>query len=262
MVGITAVIITLNEAHNIKDCIESIKPVCNEVIVVDSGSTDSTVEIAKALGANVYIQEFLGDGPQKNYGPRFAKNDWVLSIDADERLHGDAIETIADLGLEKTEYDGFALRRRNYIGSRWIKVCGWYPDYLIRLYNRKKTRYSDRKIHDIVVTTNFKRTKADIIHYSFRNIGELFGKSDRSYSTWAAKLMYKNGRMATCFSPFLHGASAFLVSYFFRKGFMAGVDGFTVSLSATLNSYLKYAKLLEYYRDKAVLEREDFNTFF
>src|SRR5665647_178151 len=165
MKTITGVIITLNEAEHIADCIKSLMPVCNEIIIVDSGSRDQTREIAQNLGAKVHIQKFLGDGPQKNHGLALAENEWILSLDADERLHDTAVKTINALDLKNTSYEAFALRRRNHIGSRWIKVCGWHPDYCIRLYHKGKTRFSETNIHDKVTTKNYKKLDADIVHY-------------------------------------------------------------------------------------------------
>ena len=126
MQQITGIIITLNEANNIESCIESLRQVCSEIIVVDSNSQDQTVALAEAAGARVFRQPYLGDGPQKNFGLQFASHDWVLSLDADERLTPELVATIRQLDLTTTPHDAFAMRRRNYIGSRWIKRCGWY----------------------------------------------------------------------------------------------------------------------------------------
>lgn len=256
---ITGVIITLNEANNIEECITSLQTVCNEVIVVDSGSQDNTREIADACGAKVFIQPYLGDGPQKNYGLQFASNDWILSLDADERLTPELIRDINQLSLTDTLYDGFAMRRRNYIGSRWIKRCGWYPDYCVRLYNRQKTRFKEVKQHSFVDAISQKKLNSDLIHYSFKNLGELFAKPGRNFSSRSAKIMYQKGKRANAFSPALHGFNAFLRKYIFQLGFLEGTDGLTVSLSSAMNSYLKYAKLLEFQRDPKVLQAEDFN---
>lgn len=255
---ITGVVITLNESRNIKDCIESLQQVCSEIIIVDSESTDGTVKIAENLGAKVIHQPYLGDGIQKNVGLDYASNDWILSLDADERLTQEAIIAIQALNLETTKHDAFALRRRNYIGSRWIKQCGWYPDFCIRLYNKNKTRFAAVKQHAAVQASNPDRLDADIIHYSFEDIGQLFAKPGRNFSGRAAKIMYEKGKRANSLSPFTHGINAFIRKYFFQKGFLGGVDGMTVALSSGLNSYLKYAKLLEFQRDPKVLEKADF----
>ncbi len=256
---ITGIVITLNEERNIKQCIESLQQVCSEIIIVDSESQDNTVAIATKLGAKVINQPYLGDGIQKNVGIDYASNDWILSLDADERLTPEAVDSLKNIDLLNTDHDAFALRRRNYIGSRWIKQCGWYPDYCIRLYNRHKTRFAAVKQHAAVEAKNPQRLNADIIHYSFENLGQLFAKPGRDFSGRAAKIMYQKGKRANAFSPFTHGLNAFVRKYIFQRGFLGGVDGMTVALSSAINSYLKYAKLLEYQRDPKVLEKEDFN---
>ncbi|MGM0954044.1 MAG: glycosyltransferase family 2 protein [Pseudomonadota bacterium] len=256
---ITANIITLNEERNIKACIESVAEVCDEIIVVDSGSTDKTMEIAASLGAKIVEQPYLGDGPQKNVALPHASNFWVLSIDADERLTPEMIATIKSLDLDKTSYDAFSFRRRNMIGSRWIRHCGWYPDYCIRLFRKDRAQFSDSKQHSKVTTSNVKATDSDIIHYSYQNLGQLFAKPGRNFSSRAAKIMYQKGKRAHAWSPAVHGLNAFIRKYLFQRGFLGGVDGMTVSLASAVNSYLKYAKLLEYQRDKKVLESEDFD---
>ncbi|KKA44689.1 glycosyltransferase family 2 protein [Salinivibrio sp. KP-1] len=256
---ITGVVITLNEEKNIKACIESLQQVCSDIVVVDSQSTDSTLAIAEQLGATVVTQAYLGDGLQKNVGLAHTDNQWILSIDADERLTEEAVQQIQALDLVNTAHDAFAFRRRNHIGSRWIKQCGWYPDYCIRLYNKSKTRFAEVKQHAAVEAKNPKQLDCDLIHYSFENLGQLFAKPGRNFSGRAAKIMYKKGKRANAFSPFIHGLNAFIRKYLFQRGFLGGVDGMTVALSSAVNSYLKYAKLLEFQRDPKVLENEDFN---
>lgn len=255
---ITGIVITLNESKNIAECIHSLQQVCTEVVVVDSNSTDNTVEIATQHGAKVVSQSYLGDGFQKNVGLDHTDNHWILSIDADERLTDEMVSAINDLDLSSTPHDAFAFRRRNYIGSRWIKQCGWYPDYCVRLYDKTKTRFAEVKQHAAVQAKNPERLNADLIHYSFENLGQLFAKPGRDFSGRAAKIMYQKGKRANSLSPFAHGLNAFFKSYLIKKGFLGGADGLTVSISAALSSYLKYARLLEFQRDPQVLEKEDF----
>ena len=133
MNNITGTIITLNNEHLIEDCITSLKKICNEIIVVDSLSSDKTREIAKKLGAKVFEQEFLGDGPQKKIASTFASNDWIFSLDADERLEDDLINYINSIDIKKNTFDGYSFRRRNYCGTKWIKAAGFYPDRVTRL---------------------------------------------------------------------------------------------------------------------------------
>ena len=257
---ISGIITTLNEERNIADAIHSLQQVCDEVVVVDSLSRDRTREIAEAEGARVYTQPYLGDGIQKNVSLKYVKNLWVISIDADERLTPELVRFLNTTDLDTTPYDGFAIRRRNYVGSRWIKACGWYPDYLVRIYRHDRLRFKDVRQHAFVPTDNTKRIKADLVHYRYRNIGELFAKPERNYSSRGAKILYLKGRKAHAWTPVLHGVGAFLSNYLLRGGILGGIDGLTLSLAVANNSYLKYAKLLEWQRDPQVRDREDFTN--
>ncbi len=258
MTNITGIIITLNEEDNIVQCIENLSQVCSEIIVVDSCSKDRTVELAIKAGAQVITQSYLGDGPQKNVGPDAAQTEWVLSLDADERLSPEMVQEIKNLDLDNTEYNAFGFPRKNYIGSRWIAHSGWYPDVCVRLYRRNKARWTDVKMHAYVAVDNFQKMQGNIIHYSYHNIGQLFRKAD-SYSNAQAKVLYQKGKKCSSLSPFIHGFVAFFKHYFVKMGFLDGLDGLTVCLSSGINSYLKYAKLLEFQRDPKILEKEDFN---
>jgi glycosyltransferase involved in cell wall biosynthesis len=244
---ITGVVITYNEETKIRDCILSLKKVCNEIVVVDSESSDRTCAIAEELGARVIIQKYLGDGPQKNLAAKNASNDWVLSIDADERLSDEMADEIRKLEFSDV-IDAYGFPRKNYIGDRWIRHCGWYPDICVRLFNQRKVNWSTALMHAYVEVLNYQIMKGHIIHHSYQCIEELFIKADR-YSTAVAKSKYKKGIRVGIFSPILHGLTAFVVHYIFRLGFLDGVDGVTICLSAGFNSYLKYAKLIEFQRN-------------
>ena len=255
---ITGIVTALNEEQHILDCIRSLQKVCDEVVVTDSFSTDRTVEIAREAGAKVYQHEYIGDGPQKNLALPYAKNDWVISLDADERLSDELVEAIRGIDLEKTPYDGFAVRRKNLIGQRWVKSCGWSPDYLVRFFRKEKLQFVEQKQHAFVPKSNISYLKADIIHYRYKSYDDLFSK--RNYSSRGAKILFLQGKKAHAFTPFLHGFSAFVVNYFFRGGLFAGVDGYVLSKAIAHNSFLKYAKLLEYCRDASVREAEDWTS--
>ncbi len=241
---ITGNIITLNEQHNIKACIESLQSVCDEIVVVDSHSSDSTVEIAKELGAKVILQPYLGDGPQKNIVLIHAEHEWILSIDADERLDDEMIAEIKKVKQKKTHADAYSFKRKNYIGNRWIEHCGWYPDVCVRLYNKNRARFKDVAGHSSVEAKNVIQLQGNIIHYSYKNYHDLLHKTNR-FSSRGAKMLLEKGRRANGFSPFIHFMAAFFRKYLLQKGFMQGVDGLTISLTASINSYMKYAKLLE-----------------
>ena len=209
MAKITGLIITLNEEANICECITSLRQICDEIVVVDSCSQDRTVELAASMGAKTLVQPYLGDGPQKNVGIGLASNTWVFSLDADERVTPELAEAINSIDLEATPYEAFAVRRRNFIGSRWIRCCHWYPNYLVRLYRTDKTRYTDSKQHSSVPSSNCMKLKADIFHYAYANIGEMFTKQARSFSSRSAKIIYQSGKRVTVFSPFIHAFSSF-----------------------------------------------------
>lgn len=260
MNGITGIVTTLNEGSNICDVIASLRRVCNEVVVVDSLSSDRTVALAEQCGAKVVRQAYLGDGIQKNVALDYVSNLWVLSLDADERLSDELVDFINGIDLSATTYDGFAFRRRNYVGSRWVRCCRWYPDWLVRLYRHDRLRFCPVKQHSHVPTDNTQRVKADLIHYRYKNAGELFGKPGRNYSSRGAKIIYLSGKRVRSWSPVTHGLGAFLVNYFLRGGILGGIDGLTLTLSIAQNSYLKYAKVLEWQRDEKVRREEDFDN--
>ena len=260
MKPISGIITTLNEERNIESAIKSLQQICDEVIVVDSLSNDNTVAIAEKNGAKVILQQYLGDGIQKNVALDYVKNNWVISIDADERLTPELVKFLEETDLDQTPYDGFAVRRRNYIGSRWVKCCRWYPDWLVRIYRCDRLRFCPVKQHSHVPTDNTLRVKADLIHYRYKNTGELFAKPERNYSTRGAKILYLSGKRVHSWSPLTHGLGALFVNYFVRGGILGGIDGLSLSLSIALNSYLKYAKVLEWQRDPKVRESENFDN--
>lgn len=247
--GITATIITLNEEKNIRDCIVSLQSVCDEIIVVDSISKDKTVEIAEELGAKVYIQKYLGDGPQKHFGVQYASNEWILSMDADERLEPDAIEAIKQLDLENSSYDAYAFRRRNYVGKHWIKAAGFYPDSVVRLYNRNRAAYSPKKGHSFVEAKSVQNITAHISHFTYENYTNWVERLNQlsSRDAWA---MYENKKKVGEFSPVLHAAVALIRKLILKGGIFQGRDGFTVAFTSVFRTYMKYLKLIELYENE------------
>ncbi|PLX40288.1 MAG: glycosyltransferase family 2 protein [Deltaproteobacteria bacterium] len=250
---ITATIITLNEEANIEGVIASAARLCDEVIVVDSASTDRTVELAEAAGARVFVQPYLGDGPQKNYGVKFAKNDWIFSIDADERFEDDAVEALLALDLERAEADAYAVRRKTFIGDRWIKL--WYPDWVTRLYDRRVCAYEDSIGHASVKGGRVKKVPCDLLHYSYRDYSDIVKRVDK-FAARGAKQVLARGGMITPAAPLLHGISRFLKQYLIRGGVLQGVDGLNVSVISAFGAYMKYAMALEARRSGAATERK------
>ncbi len=239
---ITANIITLNEEKNIADAIRSAQEVCDEVLVVDSLSSDKTCEIALSMGAKVVEQEYLGDGGQKAFGAPLAKYDWVLSLDADERLDRNAIDAIKELDLESTEYDAFSFARKTFIGKTFIKL--WYPDRVTRLYNRTKCGFSLAKGHAKVDAKNIKALDADMLHYSYDDYAHMI-KTSHKFITRGAELAHKDGRRASWYDPLIHGSGALFKALILKGGMFHGTDGWNVAIISAFSSYMKYALMLK-----------------
>ena len=239
---ITANIITLNEEKNIKEVIESVQSICDEILVIDSMSSDKTCEIAESLGARVVKQEYLGDGKQKAFGAPMAKYDWILSIDADERLDTNAIEAIKNLDLDKTTYDAFSFARKTYVGKAFIKL--WYPDRVTRLYNRVTCGYTTAGGHARVDTDNVNDLNADMLHYSYDDYAHMI-KTSHKFITRGARISHEEGKKASSFDPFIHGIGALFKALILKGGVLHGVNGWNVAVISAFSSYMKYALMLE-----------------
>lgn len=239
---ITANIITLNEEKNIEAAIRSVEGVCDEVLVVDSLSTDRTCEIAESLGAKVIKQAYLGDGMQKAFGVAHAKNVWILSIDADERLDSNAIAAIKKLDLEHTSYDAFSFARKTYVGKAFIKL--WYPDRVTRLYKSSACGFTTAGGHARVDTKNVKALDADMLHYSYADYGEMIQTSHK-FITRGAKIAHAQGKRASSFDPFTHGIGALFKALILKGGAFHGINGWNVAIISAFSSYMKYALMLE-----------------
>lgn len=239
---ITANIITLNEESNIAAVIESVQQVCDEVLVVDSISSDKTCEIARQMGAVVVEQAYLGDGPQKAFGEPLAEHDWILSIDADERLDTNAIAAIRALDLDNTEHDSFSFARKTFVGDNYIKL--WYPDRVTRLYNRKSASYSKEIGHAKVLCSNTLALQADMLHYSYTDYAHMIRTTEK-FITRGAKMAIDSGKRANALSPFTHGLGALIKALIFKGGALHGIHGWNVACVSAFSSYMKYAIMLE-----------------
>lgn len=242
--GISGLVITYNEEVHIEKCIKGLMKVCDEVIIIDSLSTDRTVEIAEKMGAKIVLQPFLGDGPQRIFGIDFCKNDWILNVDTDEFLDEDCYNFFKKKEYLNLPYDGYSFRRRNFLDKKEIKFADWYPDYACRFFNRTTASPSPHIVHQRVIANNLCKTKMHLLHYAWKDYKELIAKKNQ-YTDWQVQELIKLGKKANFFSPILHGTAAFFKSYFLKKGFLNGIDGVTFSLIQSFFSYMKYAKLLE-----------------
>ena len=242
--AISGLVITLNEARNIVDCLRSMKEVCDDIVVVDSGSTDGTIELAEAEGATVIVQKpFLGDGPQRSLGLPRCRHDWVLNLDADERLEPDFIAYLKATDLGALGVDLVETRRRNYIGDRFTPYAGQYPDYVKRLFNRHRADFTPVVAHTCVKAATSTRAPVHITHYSYRNYPDMIAKC--KYAEWLSIGLAKSDKRIYPWQPAMHGGWAFFRHYVIKLGFLAGLDGLTLSICKGVGSYLKYAHAIE-----------------
>lgn len=244
---ISVTIITLNEEGSIRDCLESVKW-ADEILVSDSGSADRTVDICREYGAKVFSDDWLGFGRQKNRVAARAKNDWVLNIDADERVTPGLKDEILP-AAESGQKDGYFIARRNYFGKRWIRHCGWHPDYNLRLYRKDKGAFSERRVHESVrVKGAVGHLRGHLIHYTYDGVADYLERMQR-YSTLAAEEMFKNGRSAGVTDILLRPPFTFFKMFVVKAGFLDGLPGAMLSLLYASYTLAKYSKLWEMRND-------------
>lgn len=242
MKNISVIIITKNEEHNIRECLESVLW-ANEIIVVDSGSTDSTLDIAKEYGVKIIKKEWGGFAQQKSAALNAATNKWVLSIDADERVTFGLRDEI--INLNENEFSGYYIKRENYFYKKKITTCGWDKDKQIRLFVKKKTSVTNKMVHEgFIVDGKVGILNNYILHYTFRNISSTIEKINH-YSTLSA-IEYKDKNIeVTIVKIISHTISAFLRYFFSLKGYKDGMHGFLISIFNSLTTLLHYSKLWE-----------------
>jgi glycosyltransferase involved in cell wall biosynthesis len=242
MQSLTLIVITKNEAANIERCLKSV-PFASQIVVVDSGSTDGTVEIASRLGAEVIrTPDWPGFGPQKNRALDRATCDWVLSLDADEYL-SEGLQREIYAALSTSRDQAFRFPRSSSYCGRFIKHSGWYPDYVTRLFKLGVARFSDDIVHEqLVVDGSVATLHADLMHESFKAVEDVLSKLN-AYSTAGAIKMRNAGRRSSLAQAVLRGCWAFLRTYVFRLGFLDGSRGFLLAVSNAEGTYYRYVKL-------------------
>ena len=241
MPRLSAIIITKNEAANIADCLDSLA-FCDERIVVDGGSSDDTARIAQAKGAQVVAApDWQGFGPQKNLALSQAKGDWVLSIDADERVSAALAEEIKQ-AMAEGRADGYEMPRRSSFCGRFMRFSGWYPDYVLRLFRRGKAHFSNAAVHERVICAGkVARLSEPLLHFPVTRLEDALSRMDR-YSTAGADMLVESGRRVSFMSGILHGLWTFLRTYFFRAGFLDGREGFLLAVANAEGTYYRYMK--------------------
>lgn len=249
MLPFSITIITYNEEKNIGRCIDSVAGMTDDVVVVDSFSTDETEKICRNKNVHFYKNEFKGYLEQKNYAASLTKYDYVLSLDADEALSDDLRLAIND-ALQNPNAEGFSFNRlTNYCG-KWIKHCGWYPDKKIRIYNKNKARWAGHRIHEYLQFGNdckIEHLKGDLLHYSYYTISDHIQQSDKFTSIFALELYEKQKKITVIkivFSPVIR----FLRDYILKLGILDGYYGFIVCAISAHAAFLKYVKLKQIYQ--------------
>ncbi len=244
MTKLSIIIITKNEAANIRGCIESVAW-ADEIIVVDSGSSDSTVEICRDLGVTVFEQDWPGFGIQKNRALSSATGEWVFSIDADERVTPElraAIEAV--LVMPENECTAYQVSRISSYCGRFMRHSGWYPDHIVRFFRRDKAKFTEDLVHERLITNGkVGRLDGELLHYAFDDLEEVLRKVNQ-YSTAGAAMMQQKGRQASLSGAVLRGLWSFVRSYILRGGFLDGREGFMLAVSNAEGTYYRYVKLM------------------
>lgn len=242
MAKLSVIIITKNEAANIRACLESVAW-ADEIILVDSGSSDATVEISRELGAKVFVHDWPGFGAQKNRALSYATRDWVLSLDADERVTPELRAEIESV-LQGAQADGYEIPRLSSFCGRFMRHSGWYPDYVLRLFRRGKGSFSDALVHESVqLQGSVARLRQPMLHYSYRDLDDVLSKLN-SYSSAASVMLQRRGKKGGLAQAVLHGLWAFFRTYILRAGFLDGREGFMLAVSNAEGTYYRYLKLM------------------
>jgi len=250
MPTLSVILITRNEEANLADCLASLEGIAQQIVVVDTNSSDRTLDIAKSYGAVIaQPQDWPGFGPQKNRALDLATGEWVLSLDADERLTPALKSEIVTAIHHSAHVDCFAIPRLSWYCGRFIRHSGWNPDYVDRLFKRGSARFSDDLVHERLITSGqVAKLENPMLHYSFMNYSQVLQKIDR-YSTASAEQAFAKGKTSTPLKAVLHGAWSFFRTYFLRAGFLDGPQGFTLAMSNAQGTYYRYIKLWHLIRE-------------
>ncbi len=242
---ISAIVITFNEEHNIAAALESLSW-ADEIVIVDAESTDRTAEIASGFTDRIFVRPWPGYSAQKNFAAEQAKNDWIFSLDADERVSPELTNAILKIkDLPEPDAAGYETARRTYYLGRWIKHSGWWPDRKVRLYDRRRARWRGDFVHEsLEVNGRINQLDGELLHFTVRNSSEHHLRMDR-YTTLAAQDLYSRGEHKSIESLLFGPLMVFLRSYFFKLGFLDGIPGLAIARFAAHYEFLKNLKLWE-----------------
>lgn len=241
--ALSVAIITKNEVSNIRGCLKSVS-FADDIVIVDSGSTDGTLDIAREFGCRVFDEPWKGYGPQKDSAIRKCTHDWVLIIDADERMPEETRDAIIRAIGSDGDCSAYSFTRKNYFHGRWIKYCGGWPDRQLRLVLKSKGRYRFTVHEEWFTEGRIGYLNESIIHHSYADYSAMIRKMDE-YSTLSAIELNKAGVGANALVPLMRGMGMFFKTYVLKFGFLYGLDGLVIALTKAGNSFFKYAKLIE-----------------
>lgn len=238
---LSVIIITKNEEGNIRDCLASVA-FSDEIVVVDSGSSDSTVAICHELGAQVFENtDWPGFGPQKNRALSYASHEWIFSIDADERVTPELQAQIK--AAMNGEHDGYFVPRLSQFCGQFIHYCGWYPDYVLRLFKKSCAQFSDDVVHEhVILNGREKKLSSPLLHYTYLNMQDVERKT-LQYAQAGAEKSFARGKRAHVWDAPVRGGWAFVRTYVIRAGFLDGKAGYQIAHMNAKTTYLKYQLL-------------------
>jgi glycosyltransferase involved in cell wall biosynthesis len=244
-IPLSVAIITKDEEKQLPDCLKSIS-FADDIVLVDSGSTDRTVEIAKEFGCRVFLEDWKGYGPQIMSAVNKCRHEWVLMLDADEKMPYETARKVIGV-LKKPKADAYSFPRRNYFHGSWIRHSDWWPDRVTRLVRKSEGRFHGRTHGKWVTGGTIENLSTPIEHFSFSDYSDML-RTLNNYSSALSKEMFRNGKSTVPLSAMLHAMGMFFKIYFFKLGFLDGMDGFVIALTKAGGSFFKYAKLIELQR--------------
>jgi glycosyltransferase involved in cell wall biosynthesis len=243
--GVSAILITKNEERNVAACLASLG-FAEEIVVVDSGSTDGTEEICRRNPrVRWYPEEWKGFGAQKNSALEKAGGPWIFSIDADERVTPGLAEEISRLDPGDATYAGYRVPRRSFVGDRWVRHGGWYPDHTIRLWRKDAGRFDDRSVHEAVrVAGPVGTLRGDLLHFTYKDTSDFIERMNR-YSSLGAEELLRKGKRVSALDLLVRPSFTFFKMYVLRCGCLDGGLGFRLAVLYAMYTFSKYAKLAE-----------------
>ncbi len=252
MTPLSVAIITMNEEKNIGRCLQSVRDIADEIVVVDSGSADKTKEICESFGVRFIEQPFLGFIGQKNFALEASIHPHVLSLDADEALSPELKKSIESEKKNGFPSAGYSMNRLSWFCDQWIRHGSWYPDRKLRLVLKSSANWGGMNPHDKLELTSNSKEKhlsGDLLHYTYYSLDEYILQGNK-FSSIAAKAMFDQGKKASYINLIWNPFLSFIKNYFFRAGFLDGFNGYIIAYQSASQTFLKYAKLIQLQRPK------------